>query len=152
MMKLFDKTAHKVLMLLVMACLCSISVVAQKKQTFDPVKFEEDLEKFIASEVKLTPTESSAFFPVYREMRKKQMAYFMEERSWRKLNVNNEKACTEAIRRRDKNEVEMKVLQKNYHERFMTILPATKVLKVLKAERQFHKQCYKKARSKHERK
>ena len=145
-MALFDKKVRKVLMLLVVACMCSLSVVAQKKQPFDPAKFEADLEKFIASEVKLTPTESSAFFPVYREMRKKQLEYFKEERSWRNVDTNNEKACAEAIRKRDKNDVELKVLQKNYHERFMTILPATKVLKVLKAERKFHKQCFKKAK------
>jgi uncharacterized protein YpmB len=50
---------------------CSQPVNAQKKQAFDPVKFEADLEKFIASEVELTPAEASEFFPVYREMRKK---------------------------------------------------------------------------------
>lgn len=146
MMTLFNKNVRSTFVLLAMAVLCSLPVNVQKKQAFDPVKFEADLEKFIASEVKLTTAEASAFFPVYREMRKKQLAYFKEERCFRKVDAKDEKACVEAIRKRDKNEVELKVLQKNYHERFLTILPATKVFKVLKAERKFHRQCFRKTK------
>lgn len=96
--------------------------------------------------MELTPAEASEFFPVYREMRKKQLAYFRKERCFRKVDTKDAKACAEAIRKRDKNEVELKVLQKNYHERFLTILPATKVFKILKAERKFHRQCFRKAK------
>ena len=136
MIALFCKNVRSVFVFLAIAVFCSQPVNAQKKQAFDPVKFEADLEKFIASE----------FFPVYREMRKKQLAYFRKERCFRKVDTKDEKACAEAIRKRDKNEVELKVLQKNYHERFLTILPATKVFKILKAERKFHRQCFRKAK------
>lgn len=147
MIALFCKNVRSVFVFLAIAVFCSQPVNAQKKQAFDPVKFEVDLEKFIASEVELTTAEASAFFPVYREMRKKQLAHFKEERCFRKVDTKDEKACAEAIRKRDKNEVELKVLQKNYHERFLTILPATKVFKILKAERKFHRQCFRKAKS-----
>ena len=91
--------------------------------------------------------EASAFFPVYREMRKKQLAYFGEERRLRHVDPTDEKACAEAIRKRDKNDIELKVLQQTYHERFMTILPATKIFRVLKAESKFHRQFFKKAKA-----
>lgn len=146
MIALFCKNVRSVFVFLAIAVFCSQPVNAQKKQAFDPIKFEADLEKFIASEVELTPAEASEFFPVYREMRKKQLAYFRKERCFRKVDTKDAKACAEAIRKRDKNEVELKVLQKNYHERFLTILPATKVFKILKAERKFHKQCFRKAK------
>lgn len=131
---------------LAIAVFCSQPVNAQKKRAFDPVKFEADLEKFIASEVELTPLKlPSSFLFIARCVRS----------SWRILGKSvalekwipkDAKACAEAIRKRDKNEVELKVLQKNYHERFLTILPATKVFKILKAERKFHRQCFRKAK------
>lgn len=143
----FEKYVRRTLTLVVFFMLCGTSVVAQKKNNFDPVKFETDLEQFIASEVGLTPGEASVFFPVYREMRKKQSAYFGEERRLRHVDPTDEKACVEAIRKRDKNDIELKVLQQTYHERFMTMLPATKVFKVLKAENKFHRQFFKKAKA-----
>lgn len=69
MIALFNKNVRSVFVFLAIAVFCSQPVNAQKKQAFDPVKFEADLEKFIASEVELTPAEASEFFPVYREMR-----------------------------------------------------------------------------------
>lgn len=147
MVALFDKYVLRTLTLVVFFMLCGTSVVAQKKNNFDPVKFETDLEQFIASEVGLTPGEASAFFPVYREMRKKQLAYFGEERRLCHVDPTDEKACAEAIRKRDKNDIELKVLQQTYHERFMTMLPATKVFRVLKAENKFHRQFFKKSKT-----
>ena len=38
----------------------------------------------------------------------------------------------------------MKQLQQEYHSRFLYILPASKVLRILKAEEQFHRQAFKK--------
>ncbi|MBQ1773360.1 MAG: hypothetical protein IIZ97_03825, partial [Prevotella sp.] len=49
-----------------------ISVTAQGQQKFDPERYQADLEQFITSEACLTPQESARFFPVYREMMKKQ--------------------------------------------------------------------------------
>ena len=41
------------------------------------------------------------------------------------------------------NQVEMKELLKSYHDKFMKILPATTVFKILKAEDKFHRQLIK---------
>lgn len=63
MVALFDKYVLRTLALVVAFVLCSASAAAQKKHNFNPAKFEADLEQFIASEVGLTPSEASAFFP-----------------------------------------------------------------------------------------
>lgn len=55
MIALFCKNVRSVFVFLAIAVFCSQPVNAQKKRAFDPVKFEADLEKFIASEVELTP-------------------------------------------------------------------------------------------------
>ena len=117
---------------------------AQKPPKFDPERFQADLEQFITTQAALTPAESAVFFPLYREMREKQMAYIGEARRMRFVDMNNEEACIDIIRQRDKNEIEMKKLQRDYHLRFLKILPATKVLRILKAEDDFHRRLFKK--------
>lgn len=110
---------------------------------FDPRKFEIELEQFIATETCLTPQESAAFFPLYREMRKKQMAYFVDDLRFTHLDITNDKACEEAIRNRDSNEIRMKEIQQTYHDKFLRILPAGRVFSIIKAEEKFHRQLMK---------
>lgn len=134
--------SFKILLIFVIL-LCSISICAQKKHKFDPAKFQADLEHFITVDAGLTPAESAIFFPVYREMRNKQWAYLGEERRLRCIDTSDDKACEEAIRKRDKNDFDMKILQQTYHERFMTLLSPSKVYRILRAEDKFHKRLFK---------
>ena len=55
---------------------------AQGPRPFDPAKFQADLEQFITMEAALTPQEAADFFPLYREMRKKQMVFFDDDRPY----------------------------------------------------------------------
>ena len=137
------KQRRYIIVLLVL--LCSVVAMAQEPKKFDPVQFEADLEQFVTTEARLTPTESATFFPLYREMRKKQMAYFGYHRRWHIVDEKDDKACAEAIRRMDSNDLEIKRLQKIYHEKFLHILPASKVLRIIKAEEKFHRQQFKRA-------
>ena len=68
------------------------------------------------------------------------MTYFAEGRRFRHLNVTDEKACEEAIRKNAANEVKIKEIQQQYHLQFLTILPACKVFKIIRAEEKFHRQ------------
>lgn len=137
------KQRRYIIVLLVL--LCSVVAMAQEPKKFDPVQFEADLEQFVATEARLTPTESATFFPLYREMRKKQMAYFGYHRRWHIVDESDDKACAEAIRRLDSNDLEIKRLQQLYHEKFLHILPASKVFRIIKAEEKFHRQQFKRA-------
>lgn len=82
-------------------------------------------------------------FPVYREMRNKQWAYFANERRLRHIDTSDDKACAEAIRKRDAGDLELKRIQQTYHEKFMTILPSSKVYLIIKAEDNFHRRLFK---------
>lgn len=112
---------------------------------FDPAKFEKELEQFIATEACLTPAESAKFFPVYREMRRKQLVFFSEMQRDRFVNTSDSKECERVIREADKRDLDMKRLQRDYHEKFMKILSPAKALKVIRAEEKFHRQIFKKA-------
>ena len=130
----------------VLLCALLMSVLAvsaqQKPKGFDPKKFEADLEQYIATNACLSPNESAKFFPIYRQMMKKMRSLFDEMRRYHHVNSNDVNACADAIRKQDEIDIEMKLLQQEYHARFMLVLPANKVLNVIKAEERFHRQAF----------
>ena len=132
---------------LMILMLCTFGVANgqhKKRPPFDPAKFEEDLEQFITVNACLSPSQAASFFPVYRQMMKKQRALFDEMRRLRMINPKDNEACEEAIRKQDELDIQIKQLQQEYHGRFLTMLPANKVLAIIKAEEKFHRQIFRK--------
>lgn len=142
-----DIFTHRLAVLVAMLMICFVGVSAQgkggKPRGFDPKRFEAELEQYIVTKAALTPTESAKFFPVYRKMGKKMRMLFDEMRRYHHVNPKDNEACAEAIRRQDEIDIEMKQLQQEYHAKFMLILPASKVLSIIKAEGDFHRQAFK---------
>jgi len=122
----------------------TVEAQPKKRPPFNPAKFEADLEQFITREACLSPLEASKFFPIYRQMMKKQRMLFDEMRRFRQINPKDNKACENAIHRQDELDIQIKQLQQEYHTRFMYVLPASKVLGVIKAEEKFHRQMFRK--------
>lgn len=135
------------LYILLMFAVCGF---AQKQRPFNPEKFQAELEQYVATEAALTIQESSAFFPLYREMRKKQHAIFGQMRRYRFTDTFDDKASMEAIKQQDMLDIQIKLLQQEYHNKFMEILPAGKVFKIIKAEDKFHRQSFKRMVKKNE--
>ncbi|MGN0068318.1 MAG: hypothetical protein ACI350_01085 [Prevotella sp.] len=133
--------------------LVALTVDAQRPNGFNPEQFERELEQFIVTEAGLSPAEASQFFPLYREMRKKQLTIFNQDRMDRFVNMTDEKECAKAIKQKDENEIEQKEIQRDYHNKFMRVLSAQKVLRIIKAEDKFHRQFFKRtAKREHARK
>lgn len=132
----------KKLLLLMFLLMTTATMYAQEqnRKHFDPAKFEAELENFVTAEAKLSEQETAKFLPIYREMRKKQMENFGKRQQARQMDWNDEQACAEAIRQHDKNEIRQKVIQKTYHEKFLEVLTATKVIRIIRAEDKFHRQ------------
>ena len=128
---------------IVTALLYASEAGAQGPRLFDPAKFQADLEQFITMEAALTPQEAADFFPLYREMRKKQMVFFDDDRRFKHVDLTDDKACESAIRRHDSNDIKMKEIQQEYHNKFLRILPAGKVFRIIRAEDRFHRQMFK---------
>ena len=112
----------------------------QQTQKFSPEKFQADLEQFITKEACLTPQESAKFFPVYKEMQAKQRAVYDRQRQLGFGKPADEKGCEKAIRQRDEYDLELKRIQQTYHNKFLSIISASKLYDVLKAEDRFHRQ------------
>ncbi len=132
---------------LMILMLCTFGVANgqhRKRPPFNPAKFEADLEQFITVNTCLSPSQAASFFPVYRQMMKKQRALFDEMRRLRMINPKDNEACEEAIRKQDELDIQIKQLQQEYHGRFLMMLPANKVLSIIKAEEKFHRQIFKK--------
>ena len=132
---------------LMILMLCTFGVANgqhRKRPPFNPAKFEADLEQFITVNACLSPSQAASFFPVYRQMMKKQKALFDEMRRLRMINPKDNEACEEAIRKQDELDIQIKQLQQEYHGRFLMMLPANKVLSIIKAEEKFHRQIFKK--------
>ena len=132
---------------LMILMLCTFGVANgqhRKRPPCNPAKFEADLEQFITVNACLSPSQAASFFPVYRQMMKKQRALFDEMRRLRMINPKDNEACEEAIRKQDELDIQIKQLQQEYHGRFLMMLPANKVLSIIKAEEKFHRQIFKK--------
>lgn len=132
---------------LMILMLCTFGVANgqhRKRPPFNPAKFEADLEQFITVNACLSPSQAASFFPVYRQMMKKQRALFDEMRRLRMINPKDNEACEEAIRKQDELDIQIKQLQQEYHGRFLMMLPANKVLAIIKAEEKFHRQIFRK--------
>lgn len=128
-----------------MLMMLTMIVGTMAEEQFDPKKFEADMEQYITSNAGLTPQEASKFFPVYREMGRKMRSIFTQQRNLRFVDPNDDKACANSISKQDELDVQLKKLQQQYHNKFMKILPASKVYKVIKAEGDFHRDQFRKA-------
>lgn len=126
----------------------ALSAQPKKRPAFDPKKFQAELEQYITTQACLTPEESAKFFPVYRQMMKKQRMLFDEMRRYHHIDTRDNEVCAKAIRRQDELDLEIRQLQQEYHARFMLILPAGKVMSIIKAEEKFHRQMFKRMRHK----
>ena len=120
--------------------LFAVGVNAEEpQQKFSPEKFQADMEAFITKEACLTPQEAAAFFPLYREMQKKQRVLYSQMQAEGMIKPASEEACKKLIQKRDQVELELKAIQQTYHNKFFGVIPASKVWDVIKAEDRFHR-------------
>lgn len=128
--------------ILVMLFAITLGGMAQQKQEGQRLTKEDfirQLEQYVTQEAQLTSKESAEFFPVYREMHMKMRKVFDAMKNIDRKRPNTDKACADAIRQKDKMDIELKRIQQQYHNKFLDILPACKVMKVINAEDKFHR-------------
>ena len=133
-------------LLFTLVCLtASLTTFAQDQPgKFSPEKFQAEIEEYIIKEAKLTQQETAKFMPVFREMTQKQRAIYKQQRQLRHTQPTDEAGYREAIKKSDQMDMELKTLQQTYHEKFLTLLPASKVFEIIKAENRFHREMWKK--------
>ena len=140
----------RIVNLFIVMLIC-MTISAQEKGRFNPAKFESDLETYIVSQAELTQDEANVLLPIWREMRKKQLEVMRSGKQDWKLDLNDNKACAEAIKHHDEKDIKLKEIQRTYHNKFLKVLAAGKVMRIIRAEDRFHKQAFKRAVDKQKR-
>jgi hypothetical protein len=138
-----EEKMKRLLLSLSVVLFLSVSAFADEPQKFSPEKFQADMEQFITQEACLTPEEAAKFFPLLREMHKKQRAIQMQIKKECKIKPVDEVECKKCVQKRDVYELELKNIQQTYHNKFFCVLPASKVYDVIKAEDRFHRRAFK---------
>ena len=133
---------RRLITILVLLAAISLNGLAQYKndgQRFSKEEFVRQLEQYVAHEAQLTSKEQAEFFPIFREMHLKMRKVFDAMMKIDSTCPSNDKTCANAIRQKDKMDIELKRIQQQYHNKFLDILPACKVMKAIKAEDKFHR-------------
>ena len=133
---------HKRIILL-LCIFFSVSLLhAQGKLDFNRIKAESH--SFITKEAGLSAQEAARFFPVFDEMKGKQRGYFNKLRAVYNASPSSEREASKMIQQADAYEIQLKQIEQRYHKEMLKVLPATKLLRVLEAERRFHRQMFRK--------
>ncbi len=114
----------------------------QQKGSFDPKVFETQLEQYVIAKAGITKAEEEKFLPIYREMRSKQVQLMADERKNKEKKPTTEAECEAAIKAHDKAEIELKKVIQTYHEKLLKVIPASKLVKVIQAETDFHRDTF----------
>ena len=133
----------KLLVFAVLMLMVVLGASAEEQQKFSPEKFQADLEQYITTEAGLTNEEVAKFFPLYREMQQKQRVVYNKMHELFKL-PHDEASCKRAVQRRDQLEIELKQIAQTYHNKFLRVLPASKVIGTIIAEDKFHRRAFRK--------
>ena len=131
----------KLLVFAVLMFVVALGASAEEQQKFSPEKFQADLEQYITTEAGLTNEEAAKFFPLYREMQQKQRVVYNKIHELFKL-PHDEASCKRAIQRRDQLEIELKQIAQTYHNKFLRVIPASKVIGTIVAEDKFHRRAF----------
>ncbi|MBQ3313391.1 MAG: hypothetical protein IJG74_06340 [Prevotella sp.] len=134
---------RKLLFSTVIMIMVVLGASAEEQQKFSPEKFQADLEQYITTEAGLTNEEAAKFFKLYREMQQKQRVVYNKIHELFKL-PHDEAPCKRAIQRRDQLEIELKQIAQTYHNKFLRVIPASKVIGTIVAEDKFHRRAFRK--------
>ena len=128
---------------LMISLLAVVMAQAQEQKKFSPEKFDADMEEYITQKAGLDQQEAAKLFPIFREMHKKQRTIYAQIGKLGKVKPNSDAGCAEAIKARDKYNLELKQVEMSYHQKMLQVISASKLYDVIKAENHFHRKMMK---------
>ncbi|HQW69093.1 MAG TPA: sensor of ECF-type sigma factor [Flavobacterium sp.] len=125
-------------------------LLKQKKEQVKSIKVA-----YITNELNLTPDEATKFWPLYNEFEEKQNQIRREKLKAHLNRIDNadfdnlsEKEATTLLAQMESSEDELHLLRKKFTANLKNVLPATKILKLKKAEDGFNKKLLQQIRDK----
>lgn len=133
-----------IILLAVLTALCGAPLNAQQhgKKPFSPQDFVKKLESFIVREASLTPTEATAFFPIFHELHDKQRGIEWQIRNLKKRTLPadaTDKDYYNLIKEINALKIESAELEDTYYKKMCKAIPAEKVHSAILAEDKFHR-------------
>ena len=119
-----------------------VSAAQPPRRHFSPQDFVKELESFIVREACLTPTEATAFFPIFHELHDKQRSINWKIRELKKRSLpanSTDKDYFNLIKEISNLKIESAELEANYYKKMCKAIPAQKVHESMKAEDRFHR-------------
>lgn len=146
--------------IIIALCLFAVlPIIAQgqnkHKGSFNHDEFRKKMELFITEEAGLSPEDAQKFFPIFREMKKKQMKLGHKIKKLKKDPLDDddddedddddkdEDEWAEAVIEIEELKVKQAQIGETYIKRLCRIISGEKVFKALKAEDTFHRQILK---------
>lgn len=147
-------------LLIVSVFLISIASFGQNRPLRERFKEKKEQVKalkvaFITTELNLTPEESAKFWPIFnafedkqQEIKKQKLRALLDRTDGNAIDKLSEKEATTLLTQMESTEDELYQLKKKFVASLKGILPATKILKLKKAEEQFSKKLLQQYRDK----
>ena len=125
--------------IIIISLMMAISLSAQEQKKFSPEKFDADMEEYIIRKANLDQQEVAKLFPIFKEMHTKHSRM----RAIGNQKPADEAGCANAIKERDKCNLELKQLEQTYHQKMLQVISASKLYDVIKAETRFYRKMMK---------
>lgn len=128
------------------------TLMAQTQEQID--QFNEERRAYFTDKLELTEAEGKAFWPLYEDFANRKMKLVEDERStyaYAHKNADNlsDKEIRETLAKAFRLKEEQLALEKDFYQnKFMTVLPAKKVMKLGKVEWDFRRHLMRKLREK----
>ena len=114
----------------------------KEKRPFSPEEFQARQRAFITERAALTTEEADAFFPLFFELQKKKFEIEHDVRKDARKPQGekmNEEECREFVYRMADTKIEIARLEREYTDKYLNVLSACKLQKVLHAEGAFQR-------------
>ena len=132
----------KVLQLLILLILGSLTTVNAQQRPMNKQQFRERQKNYLTEKAALTPKEAAAFFPLYFELQDKK--HNLNKEAWGKLRREQKEKLTDSeygmiIDDVAKARIAADQLEYEYIQAYKKILSAKKIYRIQRAEMHFHR-------------
>ncbi|MEZ4877452.1 MAG: sensor of ECF-type sigma factor [Flavobacterium sp.] len=133
-------------LLLTLLCLVCVTAFSQNRLKEKQNQIKSIKVAFITNELSLTPDEAAKFWPIYNafedkqlEIRKTKLKGYISRMDEDSLNTLTEKEATTMLTQIESAEEDLFLLKKKFNADIRTVLPASKIVKLKKAEEKFNR-------------
>lgn len=137
------------LTLTMLLCMTAMANDNGEEQRFDPEEYRAQMDAYITKKAELTTEEAQKFFPIFHEMRQKQMEKNKQIRKLKReklAETSTDEEFTSVILQIEALKVDIAEIGKTYSKKLCKAIPARKVYAAMLAEDCFHRDMLRKSR------